>query len=134
MNILFVCKHNRFRSKVAELIFRKLNINNRNEAKSAGVQLDFLRPYVEENVKRILEKRGYNVNNELPRQINEFDLKWAYKIVIVANNVSPDLFKEFKREIEVWDIGDCDTSDKKMIEEIIKKIEEKVKGLVDNLR
>ncbi len=37
MNILFVCKWNRFRSKVAEALFNQLNKNSKNNAKSGGL-------------------------------------------------------------------------------------------------
>ena len=36
-NILFICKFNRFRSKVAEAYFKKINKNPKNQAKSAGL-------------------------------------------------------------------------------------------------
>jgi len=47
MKILFVCKHNRFRSKVAEAFFNKLKKNKKIKAESAGLVLDKLRPYIE---------------------------------------------------------------------------------------
>ena len=36
-NILFVCKHNVFRSKIAEAYFKKVNQNREINAKSAGI-------------------------------------------------------------------------------------------------
>ena len=62
MRILFVCKHNKFRSKVAETIFNKLNKNQGTEAESAGFTLDELRPHVEKNVVKIMKEKGYEVN------------------------------------------------------------------------
>jgi len=38
MKILFLCKYNRFRSKVAEAVFNKLNHNNHMSAESAAGQ------------------------------------------------------------------------------------------------
>ena len=37
VNILFICKHNRFRSKVAEAFFKKYNKNSKYEGYSAGL-------------------------------------------------------------------------------------------------
>ena len=36
-NILFVCKYNRFRSKIAEAYFNKINKNKLVSVKSAGI-------------------------------------------------------------------------------------------------
>lgn len=127
MNILFVCKHNRFRSKVAEVIFRKLNKNNNAEVKSAGVQIDLLRPYVCENVKKVMREKGYEIVNEQARMINDTDLEWADKIIIVANNVDPRLFKARSRaRVEVWKISDADEQDYEKIKRLVGKIEKSI--------
>ena len=133
MKILFVCKHNRFRSKVAEVIARKLDKTGRNEYKSAGVQLDLMRPYVAENVKKIMEEKGYEIKDEQAREINEQDLRWADKIVIVADNVSPSIFKDKTgAEIEIWVFSDCDEKETRKIKGIVDGIEKRVKKLVSS--
>ena len=131
MKILFICKHNRFRSKVAEAIASKLDTRCKKEYKSAGVQIDLMRPYVAESVKEILNERGFQIENEQSRQVNEQDLKWADKIVIVANNVSPTIFGN--KEVEVWRIEDADESEKEKIEKIVSKIEKRVNELISEL-
>ena len=37
VNILFVCRYNRFRSRIAEAYFNKINKNKNVKAKSAGL-------------------------------------------------------------------------------------------------
>ena len=132
MNLLFVCKFNRFRSKVAEAIFLKLNEDETVEVKSAGLLIDLMRPYVAPNVRKALEKRGYNVVNETSRRIDDYLLGWADRIVIVADNVSADLFP--KGKTEVWGIGDCDEGDEEKIGEIVGKIEVKVRSLIASIK
>src|SRR3989344_3214043 len=153
MKILFICKHNRFRSKVSDSIFKKLN-KGENEARSAGVVLDLLHPYIENIVKKIMKEKEYEIKGT-PRQINNFDLKWADKIIIMADDVSLDLLKNFIRKIkasksqdfdgaqkskqtekisDIWKIEDCDASDEENIWKIIKKIEKRVKKLINSLK
>jgi len=127
MNILFVCKHNRFRSKIAEAILKSLKCKNI-EVKSAGLRKDLIRPYVCENVKIVLKQRGINKIDEAAREINDVDLRWADRIIIVADNVSADIFP--KEKTEIWKIGDADESEIEKIKMIAGDIERKVKELV----
>jgi protein-tyrosine-phosphatase len=132
MKILFVCKHNRFRSKVAEAIFK--NLDRKNEVKSAGVVIDILRPYIVENVKKIMKTKGLEFENEQSREVNGQDLKWADIIVIVANNIDKDIFKDKTRaQVRVWDINDVDGEDYEGIKSVIGQIEIRVKKLVKTL-
>ncbi len=125
MNILFVCKHNRFRSKVAEAVFKKLNKNKSLNAKSAGISLDLLRPHIAENIKKVLFNKGIKNLDEISRQINKFDVKWADKIIIVSNNIDVDTFP--KQKTIVWKIPDADEQDFSKIKKIVSDIEKKVK-------
>ena len=131
MKILFICKHNRFRSKVAEALFRKYNKKRKAEVKSAGIRLDFTRPYIAENVKKILSEYGVNVIDEKSRKINEFDLRWADSIIIVADNVNSKIFPGDK--VIVWKIKDADENDLGSIKKIVKDIESRVKDLINTL-
>jgi protein-tyrosine-phosphatase len=132
MKILFLCKHNRFRSKVAEAIFNKLNKDKKIKVDSAGLLIDQARPFVAENVVKVMKEKDYNVFG-IPRQvtinnINDFDI-----LIIVADNVSPEFFSEFKGRIIHWNIPDCDEKDFPRIKEIVREIEKKVQGLVSEL-
>jgi protein-tyrosine-phosphatase len=132
MKILMMCKHNRFRSKVAESIFKKLDKNN-NQVKSAGIQIDILRPYICENVKSIMKEKSYEINDEQARAINTQDLAWADLIVIVANNIDKNIFKgKTKARIIVWKIGDADENDYPKIKKLIAQIEKKVIDYIDS--
>ncbi|MBI2631690.1 hypothetical protein HYW75_01680 [Candidatus Pacearchaeota archaeon] len=125
MNILFVCKANRFRSRVAEAIFNHYNKDEKIVVKSAGVRLDPLRDYVASVVINTLKEKGIKMNDDKSKPFNENIIKWADKIIIVADNVSPSLFPAEKTE--VWLIPDADESEINKVKTIIDKIEDKIK-------
>jgi protein-tyrosine-phosphatase len=58
VKVLFVCKHNRFRSKVAEAIFKKFTANLDVFADSAGLTSDWNHNYVEPAVVKNMKVRG----------------------------------------------------------------------------
>ena len=132
MNLLFICKANRFRSRVAEAIFNHHNKNKKVEVKSAGVNLDTIRLYVAKIIIDLLNKKGIKMNDEKSRPVDENLIKWADKIVIVADNVDPNLFPKEKRE--VWKIEDADESEVEKVKIIINKIEGKVKYFLKTLK
>ncbi len=96
MNILFVCRHNRFRSKVAEALFKK---HNKCNVKSAGIRLDLDRPYVAPIVKEVLLEYGVNRLDDTPKLIDSLLIRWANKIIIVADNVDSSIFPKEKVEV-----------------------------------
>ena len=100
-------------------------------SRSVGTQIDFLRPYVAENVKKALRKRGIENIDKSAHEINIADIEWADKIVIVADNIDKEIFPREKTEF--WDIQDADESEKEKIEKITEEIERKVKVLIDRL-
>src|SRR3989338_6118361 len=126
MRILFVCRHNKFRSKVAEAIFHSLRSGI--EVKSAGVVKD-LDPFVEEGLVELLVRQGYQVVSEQSQMVSDQLLAWADKIVIVADDVSSQGFPAGK--VERWEIKDAHDGDplrKKVIAEIEWKVKELVKA------
>ncbi len=134
MNILFVCKGNRFRSKVAEAVFNKLNRSRHHKAKSAGIIKG--RP-VADIVKICANELGYTIKGP-PRTIDIPLLKWQDMIVIVADNVPSSLFDDIvidRRRINtrVWKIPDTEVADKEVIMNIMKKIEKNVIKLLNDL-
>ncbi len=133
MKILFICKHNRGRSKVAEAIFNKLNKNRKILAESAGLIMDDSRPYIAEKVLEALKEKGYNAQG-IPRQAakeltNKFDV-----IVLVADNLEKGFFHDFQGKIIRWDIKDCDEDNAECIKRIIGEIEKNVKKLILDLK
>lgn len=129
MKIIFVCKHNRFRSKVAEAIFNKLNKNPKVKAESRGILLDELRPYIEKNVIKIMNEKGYQINGKPEKlaisEINNYDL-----LIIVANNIDKEFFNKFKGKIIKWDIEDCNANNINKIKSTVNEIENKVKDFL----
>jgi len=132
MEILFLCKSNRFRSKVAETIFKKLNKHKSIKVKSRGFLLDDKRPYVSKNVIKIMKKRGYDINGK-SKLLKREDSQEADIIVIVTNQVNKDFFRHPKGKVIKWAIKDCDESETEKIKKIVDKIEKKVKNLIRTL-
>jgi len=120
MNILFVCKHNRFRSKLAEGIFNKLDIGKKFKVKSAGI----IKGYpVAKEVMKISKEKGIKVNRETNCFREEY-LRWADIIIIVADNVPKNLFNH--KKVVVWKIKDTNQENEKGIEDRYNKIEKLV--------
>ena len=125
MKILFVCKHNRFRSKVAEAYFNKINKDKNIKVASAGVFKGFP---TEPVVVKIGKKLGIKIN----RKTKGLDEKSVFQmdlVIIVADNVPAFLFKGKVKKIIVWKIPDTNQDNKKMIKIIMKKIFKKVEEL-----
>lgn len=132
MNILFVDMHNKFRSKIAEAIFKKL-AGDKIGAKSCGLVLDFMRPFVCQNVHLALNELGYRIDNEQPKHIYRHDFEWADKIIIVSKGFPIDVFDRVKEKVEVWQVDSADEMEKEKIRKITNDIEKKVKGLIEEL-
>ncbi len=128
MKITFVCRHNRFRSKVAEAYFKKINKNKKIKIASVGLIKGFP---VAKNVIEIGKKFGMKIK----RKTNYFPedlLVNSDLIVIVANDIPISLFDRAKKVV-VWKIPDASQRDKKAIEKRMKLIMKKVQELIKNL-
>ncbi|MGV8142881.1 MAG: hypothetical protein ACP5NS_04610 [Candidatus Pacearchaeota archaeon] len=130
--ILFVCKHNRFRSKTAEAFFNKFNKNKKYIAIGGGLfpghyPLDKVQVKVAKEFGIKLQGKPQPITTDLLREINT--------LVIVADDVPSEIFQSDKygREEHRWNI--CDTTNDKENEarEIISAIESHVKKFVENL-
>ncbi len=131
-NILFVCKHNRFRSKVAEAFFKKYNRNKNYFAYSAGLLPG---KYPLENT-QVNVAKSFGINLEGKPKPATMDLLMKMNIVvIVADNVPPKILsnKKYNREEKVWKIRDVSTNNYEDIAKVIAQIEKKVIGLVREL-
>jgi len=133
MRILFVCKHNRFRSKVAEAIFNKLNKNKNFHAESAGLYLDEERPYIEENIVKVMSKRGYEVGGK-PRKLTKSLMKKFDLIILLLSPSDKIRLSNFSEEIIRWNVLDCSASDIQKLNQIINKIELKIKNLLQKIQ
>ena len=135
MNILFICKYNRFRSRVAEAYFNKINKNKNIQVKSGGVIVGQY-PLDKREV-RIARSLGINIHGK-PEPITYDKLIWQDRIIIVANNVPASLFNfnksRFGKSVSVWSIPDIKHGeDGKSIEKIVKLIIKHVEDLVEEL-
>jgi len=129
MNILFVCKYNRFRSQLAEGFFKKYNRNKKLNFSSAGI---FKGNPVAQNVKKIAKEFKISVGK--PKSIDEKLLDRLDWVVIVANNVPKSFFnKKSLKKVLVWKIQDAHQNDFPEIKRIAGQIEKKVLGLVKSL-
>ena len=127
MNILFVCMHNRFRSKVAEAIFNKLNRNKSIEAESAGIIKDIP---VSRNVRKVMREKKIKLKSIISRRFKADIIKRADIIVITADNVDKGIFKKFGKKIIVWRISDVSQNDTEGIRKRVEIIEKKVRSLL----
>lgn len=131
--ILFVCKHNRFRSKVAEAFFNKFNKNVNYAAVSAGL-IPGTYPLDETQV-RIAKEFGIKLSGR-PKPITTDLLKKINLMIIVADNVPAEIFnnQKYGRKEIVWSIGDDYTGRNEDISNIINKIRKKVKDFAGALQ
>jgi len=101
MNILFICRNNQLRSKVAEDFFKQFNKNPSHSARSAGILA------------------GNLINRDLAR--------WADRLIIVADNVSPSMIEEkYGKKVEVWGVS---SNSRELYREIQEKVEKLIKEL-----
>ena len=135
MNILFICKHNRFRSKVAEAFFNKYNRKKKIHAKSAGVIRG--RYPLDKGQVAIAKKFGINLSGK-PKEASSELLDWQDLLIIAADNVPASLFKDYQnkynKKLVVWKIPDAIGDDYKGIWSTIDKINNKIKKLVKDLK
>ncbi len=134
MNILFVCRYNRFRSRVAEAYFKKINRNKNIHAKSAGI-IRGSYP-LDKNQVEVAKQMGIRISGK-PQGLSTDLLIKTDLIIIVANDVPKRIFKYdgYKGKVIVWRVKDAtDTENKVLIEKRINKIIKKVRRFVDKLR
>lgn len=127
--ILFVCKHNRFRSRTAEAAFNKLNPNKEITAESAGLfQGNYpLSPIQVEEARKL----GLNIEGK-PRGISDELLKKISTVIIVADNVPPSIFNEQVKEILTWNIPDVTNESPEDNNLTIRKIIERTEEFIKN--
>lgn len=133
-NILFICKHNRFRSKVAEAYFKKINNNKSYVASSAGI-IKHSAPF-DKNQFKMAKSMGIIMRGS-SRSLNEKLLKKQDIIINVANDVPMILFNDksyVKGKVYDWEIPDVLNTTKikdirKTILAIMKKVEKLEKQL-----
>ncbi len=131
-NILFVCRYNRFRSRVAEVYFNKINKNKNIKAKSAGlIKGSPLNP----KTIKIAEELGLNINGRVQGLSSKL-MTWQNITVIIADDVPEAVFnknKKYNKKVINWKIRDAKYETKAEIKRLIKKIMKKVDNLNKDL-
>ena len=125
-NILFVCKNNLFRSKIAEVYFNEINKNKKIKSSSAGV---FQGEDLPKKTLRIVKKLGINIKGK-PRAMSSKLLKEQDLIVIVANDVPKYLFKHKPvKKLVRFGVEDVYNLNEKKIIKAVKQVMNKMDNL-----
>jgi protein-tyrosine-phosphatase len=135
MNILFICRYNRFRSRIAEAMFKVYNTNEKFHVQSAGL-IEGQLP-LDSNQVKIAAEFGIKLQGK-PQGLSVELLRWYDLAVVVADDVPGDLFKDdnkkYKKKIIFWKIHDPGDSSDKAIGRTIVEIEKKVRNLIEDLK
>lgn len=144
MNILFVCKHNVFRSKVAEAYFKKINKNKKVKAESAGLIKPDIFSEIEKKLIILQRKTAKEFGIDIIDGSKSLSIKLLKKqdiIIIVADDVPEYVFNSkfyLKSDLKiiVWKIPDVkgEESDEALIKEDILKIMKNIDKLVEDLK
>jgi protein-tyrosine-phosphatase len=133
MKILFICKYNAFRSRVAEEYFRKINSNKKKVRvmNSKGIIMGG----DSDNVQRGEAKKllGVNIAKRKPFPLTIADLREADRIIVVANDIPKIIFNfslaPIMKKVVIWRIRDEQKKNRKNISKIILAIKRKVDKL-----
>jgi protein-tyrosine-phosphatase len=137
MKILFICKYNRFRSKVAEVYFKKVNQNKRIKIRSRGIiEVNRALDSAERRRNKYLKEKFGFVLYGKSVSVDVKSLLWADKIIIVADDVPKILFnsKKWLRKVEVWKVPDEKADNERNINKSVGLIIKKVDKLAEKLR
>lgn len=132
MNILFICKHNQFRSRIAEALFNKYNKNKQFKAKSRGL----IGGTEIENKKAVLTGKNYGINiNGIPKAMTrDILLNWQDIIVLVADDIPTKIFDQYVNiKLINWKIKDDTGSNVKKMSKKMKEIENKIHSFIKKL-
>lgn len=126
-NILFVCRYNRYRSRVAEALFNFYNKNRDIKVKSAGTDsLELGLPIIGIAGQVLTELKVDFNKNQRSRAINKSLIDWADKIYVVADDVSLEGLPRAKtKQIDIpdsWQTYEIALENIKEIEGHVKQI------------
>ena len=136
VNVLFVCKHNMFRSKVSEAYFKKLNKNKHVKASSAGPVKGYTK--LDKREVAVAKKLGIRMVGR-PRGLSYDLLRKQDVVVNTADDVPSSLLRDkryMKKDLKLltWSVSDANASSgSQEIEKIIRKLMKKVEVLVKQL-
>ena len=131
MKILFICKYNAFRSRIAEEYFNKINRNPKIKTISRGLIMGGNSDKEQREISRKLLGINIAKRNSLP--VKKSELKEADLIIVAADDVPRIIFNYnnniLQRKERIWKIKD----EQKRNKENIKKIALLIKNKVDEL-
>lgn len=136
MKILFICKYNAFRSRIAEEYFNKINKNKNISAFSRGIIIGGEPDKEQVGLsKKIL---GINIVKRKPLPLAIQNLLEADLIVVVANDI-PKIIFNYKsgvllNKVIIWKIKDEQMRNINNIKNIIYSIKKKVDKLNGKLK
>ena len=132
MNILFICKHNRFRSKVAEALFKKYNKNTNVRAYSAGL---IIGGTGHRHIAQAARHFGITITSK--QQSITKELLDAMDIIVdVADDVPSTIFKQYltpRKKLLVWNIEDFTGEGIEPRKKIMIKILSRVQKLISEV-
>jgi len=129
MKILFVCRSNILRSKIAEAYFKKINKNQKIRVSSAGFRTDGDPLYDTE--KEVAKEFNLKLSPKI-RKINKKIIEDSDIVILVADNVDP---KEISaKKLIVWKIEDPkENFDKERVKKVFLSVMREVENLVKEL-
>jgi protein-tyrosine-phosphatase len=131
MKIIFICKYNAFRSRVAEEYFNKINKNKKIKVISRGLIMGGN----SDNEQRQISNKllGINIAKRKPLPITLPELIESDLIIVVANDVPKVIFDyqnvNLQKKLIIWKIKDEQKRNKSNINNIVLKIKERVENL-----
>ena len=135
MKVLFVCKYNAFRSRVAEEYFKKINTDKRIRVVSRGIIMGGDSDSVQRKISESL--LGINIAKRKPLPLIYQDMRDSDLIIVVADDIPRIVFNyplpSIQKKIVMWKIKDEQDLNKENLRNIILKIKRKVDGLVKKL-
>lgn len=129
MNILFICRHNRFRSKFAEAYFNQINQNKNLKARSAGI---FPGKYPLNKLQvKVSKKLGIPIKGR-PKAISTKLLRWKDLVIAITDDLPKGLFNygPYRTKVIEWKISDEMNENVKATEKIINKIKKNVEEFI----
>ncbi|MBI4174895.1 MAG: hypothetical protein HY517_04580 [Candidatus Aenigmarchaeota archaeon] len=120
--ILFVCKGNRYRSRIAEEIFNR-HAPKGFVAESAGIQFQ---KWNDRATPKVLMEIGVRLTKRKPKRLTRRMLSKASKIIVFDG-------VKIASSADTWPVRDCRAGDIRCIRKGRNQIERRVKALIKSL-
>ena len=138
MKILFVCKYNAFRSRVAEEYFNKVISDKKIKGVNVISRGIIIGQDSDSEQRRISKSLlGANIGKRKPIPLTYQDMKDSDMIIVVADDIPRIVFNyplpSIQKKIVMWSIKDEQDLNKENIKNIVLKIKGKVDSLVQKL-